>query len=226
MNETLTARAALSFGWETFKKRPWFFVGAFAVVMLASIAVNIAGSIVGSILGEHAKDILDPLVSWTVNIFAGIGFTMLYLSAHDAIAQTTLGTLWYPKPFWRYLGLSIVMTVALILGFLALIIPGIILALAFSFAAPLVVEKDLGPIEALKESMRLTKGHRWMLLRLALLSVLVNILRLCALIVGVLATAPVTALAFIHAYRVLSGTSANSSTTEEVAPTLPKEAVA
>lgn len=225
MNATLTAREALSFGWNTFKKRPWLFIGAIGIVMLVTMGANLVASIVGGIFGDSIKDIVEPVVSWTVNIFTGIGFTLLYLRAHDAIETTTFRSLWYPKPFWRYLGLSIVMTIALILGFLALIVPGIILALAFSFAAALVVEKDMGPIQALKESMRLTKGHRWMLLRLSLLSLVVNILGLCALIVGVLVTAPVTALAFIHAYRVL-GSAAHEDELVEVVPVAPEVAPA
>ncbi len=218
MNSTLTAREALSFGWDTFKKRPWFFVGAVFVVMGAAMGANIIATIVGGIFGDSVKDIVEPVVSWVVNIFSGIGFTMLYLSAHDALSNTTLRTLWYPKPFWRYLGLSIIMTLALILGFLALIVPGIILALAFSFATPLVIEKDMGPVEALKESMCRTKGHRWMLFRLSLLSLALNVLGFCALIVGLLVTAPVTALAFIRAYRVF-GAPLEEEVLTEVVPT-------
>ena len=32
--------AALRFGWETFKKRPWFFVGSTFVILLASGLIN------------------------------------------------------------------------------------------------------------------------------------------------------------------------------------------
>ena len=32
--------SALRFGWETFKKRPWFFVGAIVLVALAQVVVE------------------------------------------------------------------------------------------------------------------------------------------------------------------------------------------
>ena len=32
--------SALRFGWETFKKRPWLFVGAFVLVALAQVVVE------------------------------------------------------------------------------------------------------------------------------------------------------------------------------------------
>lgn len=38
------------------------------------------------------------------------------------------------------------------------LVPGIILALGWSFAVPLVVDRDLAPIDALKESWRITTG--------------------------------------------------------------------
>ena len=60
-------------------------------------------------------------------------------------------------------------------------------------------------MEAIKESWRLTKGHKWSILRLAVLMTLVNVLGFLLLLVGLLVTIPVTMLAFVRAYRVLSG---------------------
>jgi len=51
--------------------------------------------------------------------------------------------------------------VAILLGFVALIIPGIILGLSLSFAMFLVVTDDMGPIEALKASHSLVWGKWW-----------------------------------------------------------------
>lgn len=53
--------------------------------------------------------------------------------------------------------LYIIMTVA---GFIALIVPGIILGIAFSFYSFPIVEKNMGALDALKTSWNLTKGNR------------------------------------------------------------------
>jgi uncharacterized membrane protein len=69
----------------------------------------------------------------------------------------------------------------------------------------IVIERAFGPIEAMKESHRLTYGHKWKLLGFTLLLLLINLLGALALIVGLLVTIPVSTLAFVHAYRVLGG---------------------
>jgi len=46
------------------------------------------------------------------------------------------------------------------LGFICLIVPGIILGLAFEVIYPLVALEDLSPVETLKRSYRLTNGYK------------------------------------------------------------------
>jgi hypothetical protein len=55
------------------------------------------------------------------------------------------------------------------LGFALLIVPGIILGLAFELVYPLATLENLGPIETLKRSYNLTKGYRWSILGAGLL---------------------------------------------------------
>jgi len=85
-----------------------------------------------------------------------------------------------------------------------LIVPGIIFVLMFMFTTLIVIDRGLGPIEAMKESSRITRGHRWTLLGLALLVVLVTLLVLLALVVGLLVSVPVSWIALAHVYRVLA----------------------
>jgi len=80
-------------------------------------------------------------------------------------------------------------------------VPGIILALAFIFSSYLIVDKGKGPIEAMKESWRITKGHWWKLFLLVLAIIGLNILGFILLLVGLLVTIPVSMIALSHAYR-------------------------
>jgi uncharacterized membrane protein len=55
-----------------------------------------------------------------------------------------------------------VMTYVLtLLGFVLLIIPGIIVSCALELVYPIATLEDLGPVEVLKRSWNLTKGYRW-----------------------------------------------------------------
>ena len=57
----------------------------------------------------------------------------------------------------------------------------------------------------MKESKRITYGHKWQLLGLGLLSALIVLLGLLAAGIGILVSLPVVSLAGAHAYRVLAG---------------------
>lgn len=59
------------------------------------------------------------------------------------------------------LGLAILMTLGLALGFVLLIVPGIILAVMWSVAVPAKVVEKIGVMDALQRSRDLTRGRRW-----------------------------------------------------------------
>ena len=90
-----------------------------------------------------------------------MGATAFYLAAHDNPDTVDLSLLWHPRRFWKYLGASILLALAVAIGFVLLIVPGIIFGLMFMFTTFVVIERELGPIDAMNESHRLTRGHKW-----------------------------------------------------------------
>lgn len=75
------------------------------------------------------------------------------------------------KGFTRLLpiiGIAICTMLAVTAGFVLLIIPGIIFALMFYVSVPACVVERLGPIQSMKRSAALTKGHRWKVLGILL----------------------------------------------------------
>lgn len=69
---------------------------------------------------------------------------------------------------------SVLMSLGLVLGFLLLIIPGIIFMVMWSVTIPALVVEGLGPTAAMKRSQELTKGARWPIFWLSLIAVLIN----------------------------------------------------
>jgi uncharacterized membrane protein len=199
--------SALRFGWETFKKRPWFFVGSTVVILLASGLIDaftnaIDAAVVGS---SETPSVIGTVINLGLGTLLGMGATAFYLAAQDNPETVDLSLLWHPQPFWKYLGASILYALAFVAGLVLLIVPGIIFALMFMFTTFIVIDRELGPIEAMKESNRITHGHKWTLLGFALMLVLINLLGVLALVVGLLVSIPVSSLAVAHAYRVLAG---------------------
>lgn len=202
---TFSPGAMIRFGWETFKKRPWFFIGVFLVVSIltSSSSFKISENTQHA-PGTIALFVVAGIAMAAIQVLAKMGSTQLVLKAQENTELLTFGDLWAPHPFWKYIGASILVGIIVIIGFILLIVPGIIWALRYMFVPYLVMERKLKPFEALKESARITYGHKWQLLGLIGLIVLVNILGALCLLVGLLVSGPVSALAIGHAYRTLS----------------------
>ncbi|MEA3063884.1 MAG: hypothetical protein QOJ27_312 [Sphingomonadales bacterium] len=64
--------------------------------------------------------------------------------------------------------LGILSSLGIALGFLLLIVPGVMLYVIWSVAAPALVEERLGPVDALGRSRELTRGARWKIFGLTL----------------------------------------------------------
>ncbi len=73
----------------------------------------------------------------------------------------------------------------IMIGFFALIIPGIIVACRLVFVSYLVMDKKLDPIAAVEESWRMTSGHGWTIFGMAIVSFFIFIVGLILCLVGV-----------------------------------------
>ena len=199
-------KSALNFGWETFKRRPWFFVGATLVIFLLYIAAGaLTGTIDYALTGDTKNHSgVGSILDWLIGTLISMGVVAFYLKAHDNPEQVTLSALWHPHPYWSYLAATVLVGLVIVFGLLLLIVPGIIFGLMFMFTSFIVIDRALGPIDAMKESKRITSGYRWRLLGFILLLALINLAGVIALVVGLLVTVPVTSIAFANAYRVLS----------------------
>ncbi len=202
--QTFLVGESIRFGWETFKKRPWFFVAVTLLVMVAGWCVGFIGGFIGALLGRNAFDTaVGSLISFAGQLFIGMGTIAFYLKAHGSVDAAEVHDLWHPRPFWKYTGATFLNGLIVIVGLILLIVPGIIWALMFMFSQYFVIERKSAPLDALRESARITNGHKWRLLLFALAIAGLNILGMLFLFVGLLVSIPVTTLATVHAYRTL-----------------------
>ena len=84
-----------------------------------------------------------------------------------------------------------------------LIIPGIIWGIKFQFFSCFIVDKGVGPIEALKRSSVITKDAKWDLFLFNLLLILINLLGAICLLIGLFVTIPTTMVDWAFVYRRL-----------------------
>ncbi len=82
------------------------------------------------------------------------------------------------------IGLSLLTSIILMVGFILLIIPGIIFYVIFSVAVPVLVEERAGVIGSLERSVALTRGSRWQVL--GVLAIFVLFYMAVSMVLGVL----------------------------------------
>lgn len=93
------------------------------------------------------------------------------------------------KSFWVLLAVGIVAGLGMALGLILLIVPGILLFLVWLVAGPVVVAEGAGIGRALQRSRDLTRNHRWWLLLLAVVYLVISwVIGIMAGIAGMVST--------------------------------------
>jgi len=203
---TFTAGSSIKFGWETFKKRAWFFIGA---TFLFLVVLAIVRPVQSHAMGIAA--VLDTIAAFIIAAFLDMSMIAFFLKAHDNPMSVKLADFWHPQSFWSYLIALALVGFMAVVGFMLLIIPGLIVISMYLFVKFVIVERNLGPIDAMRESAHLTKGHRLELLLLVLFAIVINMIGALLLLVGLLVTIPTTVIAVAHAYRTLSHQNSETS---------------
>ncbi|MBI3255655.1 MAG: DUF975 family protein [Candidatus Andersenbacteria bacterium] len=198
--DTFSIKEALAFGWATTKRNFWFLVGLMILLWAVSYVSQMLG---GS--GEGLGSLLISLISWLLVAWVKLGAVRISLALVDG-KPVSFGMLKVDgKSYITYIAASVLVGVMVAVGLVALIIPGIILALAFGMYSYRIVDANAGIVDSIKQSAAITRGHRWQLFGLALSMVLLNIIGALLFVIGLLVTIPVTMLAHAYVYRKLSG---------------------
>lgn len=188
-------------GFKLFKENLVAFLKLGAILLILNI---ISGMLTGGEANRSPFMVILSLVISGVSILIQIGMTKIILDIHDG-KKLNLEYLYKLYPlFVRYLGASIIYGVAVVIGLILLIIPGIIIAIKFQFYSFLIVDKNEGIIDSLKKSAKLTEGHMMNLFILGVLLIIINLVGAMLLGLGLLVTIPTSVMAMVYVYRKLS----------------------
>jgi uncharacterized membrane protein len=149
--------------------------------------------------------LVGQLVSFVISTYIGAGIANFSLKVARG-APYAFGDLFSGGPFFlSVLAANFILGLGILLGLGCLIVPGVILALGFGMTMPLIIDRGLGPIEAMKTSWQLTDGNKGNLFIFFLISFGLAIAGLCACLVGILVVVPLLAIAHMYIYLKLSG---------------------
>jgi hypothetical protein len=152
--------------WSVFSRNFLAFMAIAALTSVPAFLLELEGQ---AELGKLLTYALSPL-SQAMMVY---GAFQVMLGQRFSIAESARIGL---RRFLPILALSFIVPLGVALGVLMLIVPGIILYMIWFVSTPACVVEQLGPIRSLERSNRLTYGHRWGILGLNLVILVLAIL--------------------------------------------------
>lgn len=208
----LDAGEAFTYGWKKFQEHWQAFVVMVLVVVLISlvgflvvflaILPAMSGSSTGAAIGAVltiAAFVLVMAISFVLQagvLRAGLAVTKGTAPSLSMLTDTTnLGT---------FVGTTLLISLASLVGFILCILPGIAVVVFAAYAPFIALDKGVGPVEAIRQSVDMVKNNLGPVLLVLLLAYAVYYVgSLCY--VGLLVSIPVALVMIAHSYRALSG---------------------
>ncbi|MGI9299563.1 MAG: hypothetical protein ACR2PD_03935 [Luminiphilus sp.] len=195
---------------------------AFVAYMAISVVIELTREwVFGSSDDGSVTAVVAEAVIALLMMPLGVGLGLLGIRRASG-RDTPVSTLWEPYTMAvPLLIMFILMGVLIVGGLLLLILPGIYLAIAYSFAPYLIIEKGLGVWESLETSRKAITQYWWRYFGLMLVSGLLVIAGIIPLFIGLIWVLPLITIAagevFVETF--------NDSTTQgveesEEAPTI------
>jgi hypothetical protein len=148
------------------------FLGSVNTIVLESLPPAVEGS------GQIGLALPIPVAAAVVLAVLGLAFgIVLYIAGTRALTRnqseldslpSDLFTRRIGRAFFSAVGANIVVTIAVTIGFVLFIVPGIYLMISFLFVIFAIGVEDERAIGALRRSWDLSSGNRWSLLALGL----------------------------------------------------------
>lgn len=195
-------------GWNTFKANIGAFIGILAVMWVINMVPNVLNSF---FKGNNVMQFIINIVFMVPQIIISIGAIKYVLELVSTGEKPAFSELFSNYSYFlKFFGAAILYNIIVGVGLVLLILPGIYLGIRLQFFAYLIVDKDMGPIEALKKSWEMTEGKVLDLFLLGLVIVGLNILGFLALLIGMAVTAPITMVVYATVYKGIVADSVES----------------
>jgi uncharacterized membrane protein len=213
----------VTFAWERVKADPGTILATVVVGTILVWVVSFVTGIVASVgagvgfsaTGSHGFDTWTPLfvglrglgwmVNWVVGSFVLAGITNFSLKVARG-APYSFNDLFGGAPYFvSVLVAYLVYMVAVIVGLALLVVPGVIVALGLMMTFPVIIDRNLGPIEGLTESWRITDGQKTNLFVFSLIAFGLIVAGACACGIGMFLVMPILYIAQMYIYLKLTG---------------------
>ena len=180
-----------------------------------SIAITLVQEATVGTTGDVAASVIEILV--TLILFPlGVGLGLLGIR-RAAGKETPVSTLW--EPYSQAIPLIVMfllMAVLVVAGFFLLVLPGIYLSIAYSFAPYLITEKNMGVWEAMETSRKAITQYWWRYFGLMLIAALLIIVGSIPLLVGLIWVLPIVGIATGEVFAKTFGSPETEALTSDI----------
>lgn len=136
-------------------------LGSIWKTLIIALGISLAaGVIFGILFNSMDADILDSLLG-ILMVPLGIGTTAFFVSLIESTDFEAKDLFKYYHDFVKIIGVTVLMGLVVMLGYICFVIPGIILTLSYSLVPIILIKKpELSIVETLKYSREKMKGHK------------------------------------------------------------------
>ncbi|MEQ9617988.1 MAG: hypothetical protein RIG61_02310 [Deltaproteobacteria bacterium] len=194
---------SIRYGWDTMRANLGFFI----VLLIVIFTVNAFFSVFSGLFENRLP--IFSLVFSLGSLFASLVINLVVIKIALKFCDNDRRGIsevisFDASLFFKFAAGYFLYVLIVAVGFLLLIVPGIIWIIKYQYVVYLIVDKGLGPVESLKRSSEITQGIKWELFGFLLLLGLINIAGALVFVIGLFATVPTTIVAMAWMYRKLS----------------------
>jgi hypothetical protein len=184
-------------------------VFAFVVVFILGMVLGIVGigatAATGSIGTMIVSMIVTQIVEMAVIMPVAMGMFMIGIKRAAGAPSQATDIFGHFSKALPLLGTIVLMYILVFIGTLLLVLPGIYLMIAYWLAMPLIIEKNLGPWEALEASRKAITHHWFGFLGMGLIMTVIMIVAMIPLGIGLIWALPFMLIASGIVYRNVFG---------------------
>jgi uncharacterized membrane protein len=192
----LDVGTALSYAWKKFQQ----YAGPLILIVLIIVAVNI----VGSVLRFSIDNLFLGLILLAVFYIVGQILTIGIINASLMVTRgetPEVGKAFNTEHLGQFIVGSIIYAVAIFIGLILCIIPGVIAAIMLGFYGFYVLDQGMSGSDAIAASFNMVRENFGRIFLVLLVAFLLNFVGALLCGIGLLVTAPLCWIMFAYAYR-------------------------
>ena len=200
----LSVGDAISYGWSKFSANAGVWIGFMLVAIVIEVVINFIFGGFDTSADFTLWRAIGSVVAAIVSYLIQAAYVRGALHETDGI-KPAFGSFFQFDNVAAVIIASVIVGLATTIGFVLLIIPGLVIMFLTWWTLPFVIDRNEDPIAAIKSSVRAISSNVGTLLLLALAVVGLNLVGLLLCGLGLFVSVPVTIIASTYAYRVTTG---------------------